>query len=275
MTRRSVLLVHHAARRQHQYPDNSVAALRACLDAGARAVEVDIAPLPGGDFALEHNARPEGEDAAPPDLLSQALELIRRHPCPIELQLDLKRHRPLTDQAMSSLATMLQPVKDRILVSSTADWALRRLRALDGTLSLGFDPMLYLDVDAGEKRDTGWFPRGLVKEYDYLDDHPWIIQRWGDAADYVAARAEAPEVQAPGMQIWYIAARLLNRALHDGFDWIDHLHRQGVQVATWTLNAGKPDEVSLAQWLVARGVNRIMTNDAPALGQVLGADAVY
>jgi len=70
--------------------------------------------------------------------------------------------------------------------------------------------------------------------------------------------------------IWYIHARLLGKALDDGFDWITYLHSYNAQVDAWTLDAHRPEHVALAQRLIAHGLDRITTNNAPALAQVLG-----
>ena len=50
-----VLLVHHAANRGKPYHPASLRGLRACLEAKARIVELDIIPLADGDFALIHD----------------------------------------------------------------------------------------------------------------------------------------------------------------------------------------------------------------------------
>ena len=152
-----VLLIHHAANRGYVYPPNSIRGLKACLDAAARAVEMDISPLSGGDFLLLHDRLLENGTTGsglihtrtaeqvsglfliwrgavtdePVGLLSQALGLVSRHPYSVELQLDLKAHTPLDDSEMLRLVAALQPVKDRVRVTSGADWALRRLRSLD------------------------------------------------------------------------------------------------------------------------------------------------
>ena len=317
------LLVHHAANRKHSYPPNSLRALRACLEAGAQIVEVDVTPLADGAFALLHDAQlEEGTDShgqtvrctadqicclhyvwrgvvtdEPVGLLSQAVSLIGGFPPPLrpssaaqapvlggasasskallqELQLDLKPHAPLTDAVLSSLIRVVMPVKDRVRVSCVADWAVRRLRALDADLALGFDPLLYLDVETGEERDAAT-PPFRVGAYGYLDDHPLGSRRWGSAADYWAARAEALSAQVPPGVVWYIRAVLLARALDDGFDWIAALHARGSQVDAWTLDVDEPGHVSLARRLVAAGVDRITTNDAPRLAAALGGDAVF
>ncbi|MCD6344483.1 MAG: hypothetical protein J7M17_02600 [Anaerolineae bacterium] len=286
------LLVHHAANRGYNHPAGSLGGLRACLEAGARLVEMDIAPLTGGDFALLHD--PQLENATdgtgpvsaatagqicrlhythrghitgePVGLLSQAVALIRDHPRLRELQLDLKPYAPLTGAALQGLLRLIKPVRERVRVTSVADWAVRRLHALDAELPLGFDPLLYLDV---ERDDDEMAPPFRVGAYGYRDDHPLAIRRWGTPADYLAARAAALAVQSPDGATWYIRASLLARALDDGFDWIAALHAQGIQVDAWTLDAGRPAQVTLARRLIAVGVDRITTNDAPRLALAL------
>jgi glycerophosphoryl diester phosphodiesterase len=161
-----------------------------------------------------------------------------------------------------------------VRVSSTADWALRGLRKLDPTLALGFDPLLYLDIETGKERPQGTPPLH-VGSHGYPDDHPLAVRRWGTPAEYLQARAEALLAQAPPGGVWYIRALLLARALDDGFDWVGYLHARGAQVAAWTLDVGKPGHLELARRLVELGVNRITTNDPPALAAALDHSVVY
>jgi len=294
------LLVHHAASGGHNHPPNSLQALRACLEVGARAIEVDISPLADGDFLLFHNSRLEDgtdgsglvsvhtacevsqlhytwqgeEDVEPVGLLNQALELVRHHPHPVELQLDLKPYAPLTDQLLIGLLRAVEPVKERIRVSSPADWAVRRLRTLDADLPLGFDPILYFDIGPVGERNPH-MPPFRMGEYGYWDDHPLASHRWGEPAEYLAARADALWIQAPPGAIWYIPAHTLAHAFDDGFDWIADLHRRGAEVDAWTLDPDRPEHVTLARRLIAAGVNRITTNDAPAMAATLDNTVVF
>ena len=293
-----ILLVHHAASRGHDHPPGSLRGLRACLEAGARVVEVDATPLADGDFALLHEGKLERatdgvgdvfattadqvrrlryrwRDAItgePVGLLSQAVSLVRDDPHLQELQLDLKPHAPLTDGVLGNLLRHIEPVQDRIRVTSVADWALRRLRTLAPDLSLGFDPLLYLDVETGEERHA---PPFRVGAYGYRDDHPLAARVWGTPADYLAARAEALWVQAPAAAAWYIRASILDQLLDHGFDWIAYLHARGAEVDAWTLDAGKPGHIERTRRLVAAGIDRITTNDAPRLAAALGSDLVF
>jgi len=295
-----ILLVHHAANRDHTHPETSLPALQACLEAGARAVEVDISYLADGQFALLHGPLLEKETtgsgpiaattseqvrtlhyvrkgqttAVPVGLLPDAIESLRQYSGSVELQLDLKPDVYSSDAVLSRLVASLQPVKDRIRVTSPSDWALRRLHALDPELPLGFDPLLYLEIDYGADSDPSVppFRRGA---YGYWDDHPLSTRRWGPTAVYLEARAEALRSQVPAGAIWYIDAALLAQALDDGFDWIAYLHGLGVEVDAWTLDAHKPKRVALANRLAAAGIDRITTNTAPALSRILDAATVY
>ena len=291
--------VYHAAQRGDRHPPSSLSGLADCLAAGASIIEVDIAPLADGGFALVHDARleriSEGKGLAPAatsaqihglhhrwrdaitdeplGLLSEAMALIETHPGLTELQLDLKPFRPLTDDVLGSLLRHIAPIKARMRVSCTADWAIRRLAALDdalppeGGLPLGFDPLLYLDVERGDARKDP-APPLRTGAYGYLDEHPLALARWGAPADYLAARAEALWTQAP-VAMWYIRGALLARALDDGFDWIAWLHGRGAQVTAWTLDASHAHQLDLARTLAKAGVDRITTNDAGALAQAL------
>jgi len=295
-----VLLIHHAANRDHHHPRNSLRALEACLTAGARAVEVDISLLADGRFALLHGPllQPEttGSGAVsahttdqarglhyvsqgdvtdvPLSFLSEITGLLRRHPDPIELQLDLKADVFHPNAVLAQLAADLQPVKHQVRVTSPADWALRGLRAIDSDLALGFDPQLHLTPDSGEARDA-MVPPFRLGDSGYWDDHPLANQRWKEPAAYLAARAETLWVQAPAGVTWHISARLLERALDDGFDWIAYLHARGVRVGAWTLDAQHPEQVALARRMAAQGVDSITTNDAPILAEALDLAAVY
>jgi glycerophosphoryl diester phosphodiesterase len=295
-----ILLVHHSANRDHNHPSGSLPALQACLEADARAVEIDISLLADGQFALLHGPTLERETTGSGPiaaltseqvralqhvqrgevtevgvgLLSEALDLLRQYPSTAELQLDLKPDVYSTDAVLSKLVTDLRPVMDRVRVTSPSDWALRRLHALEPSLALGFDPLLYLEIDYGEHSDPT-VPPFRQGAYGYWDDHPLSTRRWGATADYLAARADALWIQAPPGAIWYIDAGLLDQALGDGFDWIAYLHDRGVEVDAWTLDAHRPERAVLARRLAAQGVDRITTNDAVALSQVLGMEVVF
>ena len=288
-------LIHHSAGQGGIHPPNSISGLRSCLAAGARLIEVDITLLREGGFALLHGPGLERETNGtgkvtdqtaselstlrrvwkgsitdePVGMLDEALALVAAQSLPVELQLDLKPDVVLDQEMLSQLVVELEPVRDRVRVTSVTDWALRRLRSLDGDLPLGFDPLLYIDVVRDEEREAD-VPPFRIGAYGFLDDHPLSSRRWGEPAAYLEARAEALWVQAPPELIWYISADLLEQSLDAGFDWIAYLHDRGVEVDAWTLDPHDPAEVALARRLVAAGVDRITSNDPDGLASFLG-----
>jgi len=294
------LLVHHAANKGYDRLPNSLRSLRICLEADARVVEVDISPLSGGDFALLHdevldnNTNGTGSVCAATGeqvsrlkyasqgivtdesvgLLSQAVSLVQDYSGLMELQLDLKSHAALSNAVLIDLLRIIEPVQDRIRVTSNADWALRRLNTLDRDLQLGFDPQLYLDADPEEEIDETK-PPFRTGVYGYRDDHPLGSQRWSTPADYLETRAEALIAQSPSVSIWYLSMHLLVHSHEDDFNWITYLHDRGYQVDAWTLDPDQQKHLTLARCLVDAGIDRITTNDAPSLGKALGDSVIF
>jgi len=149
-----VTLIHHAANGSHQYPPGSIAALVECLSSGAKFIEIDIIPLADGSFALLHDqhlaAATSGKGLAsqmsrsqvsslrykvdgrisdePVGFLEDAIDLLRQHPRTLRLQLDLKPFSLLTKSTIQNLLQIINPVLDRIQVTSVADWVLRLTR---------------------------------------------------------------------------------------------------------------------------------------------------
>ncbi len=285
-------IIHHAASYKPELPPGSLIALQTCLEAGVAFLEVDIIPLKGGDFALLHDpqlahvcdqsglvSEKTVEEIAgmvylPTDryvggsflgTLSQAVDFLGKQNGNSILQLDLKPYVPLSESVLDNLLKIINPVKNRILVSSVADWAVRSLRLMDSRLALGFDPLLYLDVPGNSPRPDG-IPPFRKGAYGYLDEHPLSIQRWGSDGDYFEKRAEALFLQAPPQATWYLNAELLDGALSSGFDWIAFLHNKGCKVDAWTLDM---DRCELAQKLVLSKVDYITTNQAHLLTEYL------
>ncbi len=286
------IFVQHAAAIDPGIPAGSLAALEASLKGGLKWIEVDIIPLTGGDFALLHQpvlgdeTQGSGEvfrktaaelrtlhylnpDGSTSELhlgtLSQALALLKSADKEVTLQLDLKPYAPLTEGALDGLLNLIKDVKDQILVSCVADWVMRILQRMDGSLRLGFDPLLYLDIASEKPRPKG-VPPFRQGAYGYLDEHPLAAERWGSLGDYFALRAEALLRQAPQQCTWFINARLLDDAIQAGFDWIQFLHSHSCQVDAWTLDV---DRWKIAQRLMYRGVDLITSNQPGQLAELL------
>lgn len=280
-------LIHHAANNGHSSPPGSLAALETCLKAGAAVIEIDAIPLADGSFALLHEQdlaeETDGAGKAPQmtreqvqnlhyrfggrvsaekvGFLEDALALLADYPETQRLQVDLKPFTPLAPTVLQALLALIEPVKARVQVTSVGDWAIRALAAASPQLSLGFDPLLYLDLPSDEPRPEG-IPPFRVGAYGLLDDHPLSAFRWGSLGDYSAARAAALLTQVPRGCDWFIRAEVLEMALEAGFDWIAFLHQAGSQVDAWTIDINAAEQVERAKLLVAHGVDAL-TTDAP------------
>ncbi|MHB9031423.1 MAG: glycerophosphodiester phosphodiesterase [Anaerolineae bacterium] len=290
-------LVHHkAALDGSSHPPNSLAAVRACLAAGAEWIEVDISALAVDDFLLVHTPDLSAETTGrgnvsrtrpaetrdlrlrqhgvvsgePPALLSEVVTAFVAAPGPARLQLDWKDHVPyVSSEPVERLARLLAPLERRVLVSSVADWQLQRLAEAAPGIELGFDIQLYLDYDPpGSVPDPDTFPR-RTGAYGYRDDHPLTGGRWGSAADYLAERCREICRQVPAASTYYLRHSLVARSLADGFDWVQALHRQGKQVDAWTLDADTPGALANARLLAARGCDLITSNTPLALASLL------
>ena len=285
---KSVTLVHHAAHNDHHHPSGSLAALEHCLRAGADVVEIDVIPLADDSFALLHDhdlsAGTNGTGKASQmsrsqiqnlyywvdnktshekiGFLEEALELLGAYPHTRRLQLDFKPVAPLSQSSLRKFLALIEPVIDRVQVTSYADWVLRALVQFAPGLALGFDPLLYLDLveDTPRPKDVPPFRLGA---YGLMDDHPLSVYLWGSLGDYFAARASALLVQVPRGCQWFIRAALLKMALDANFDWIEFLHQNGSTVDGWTINVNQAEHMDMARLLVAHGIDAL-TTDTPA-----------
>ena len=175
--KKPVTIIHHAANCGHNEPPGSLSALERCLASGAAVVEIDLIPTADGHFALLHDPNLEedttGTGKAPqmkraqiesltykvngkttPEkigFLEGAVALLKDHPDTKRLQLDLKPFTPLTQGVLRQFTTLINPVRDRIQVTSPADWAVRSLSRFAPDLSLGFDPLLYSPLPDGDR----------------------------------------------------------------------------------------------------------------------------
>jgi len=282
------IFIQHAANLDPTLPPGSLTSLQNCLVNRVKWVEVDIIPLKGGDFALLHDPKLEHISNGLGDVfektadqvkqlvykgqkswgkniqlgtLSQALLLLKEDPDHTNLQLDLKPYAPLSPEVLRNLLDLIEPVKNRILISCVADWAVRQLRKMDSAVKLGFDPLLYLDIVSKEPRPEG-VPPFRIGEFGYLDDHPLAAQKWGEPGDYFALRAEALFYQVPRGVTWFLNADLLTDALDAGFNWIGYLNKNESLVDAWTVDL---DRKELASRLIKNGIDFLTSNDAKLL----------
>jgi glycerophosphoryl diester phosphodiesterase len=295
---RPPIIVHHmAALDQIDAPQNSLEAISASLVAGAAIIEVDITALASSDYLLVHDPVLESETSGsgpvglctPAEtraltikkggaltsyhvpLLSEVVPLIANSSA--RLQLDFKNEIPLpTDEPLHRLVNLIAPLGERVLVSTGADWQLRRLRRIAPDLRLGFDVMAYIDYTPPGQRD----PDDLLKRvsaYGYYDDHPLAQMRHWPAADYLRDRCESMLGLVPGVSTFYIRHTLLAQSLDDGFNWAECLHQHGITLDAWTMDVTNPVAVANAPRLLGAGVDMFTTNTPLALAKLLNRSA--
>lgn len=296
----SLVIVHHmAALDESPFPPNSLEAVRACLEAGAAFIEIDVMPLRAEDYLLVHDPVLENETtgsgpvdsittddaanlfikhrgaAAPyrPALLSQIVALMLDYGGNARLQIDYKAVLPRADdEPLRRLVRLIEPLGQRVLVSSGADWHLRRLRRLAPWLDLGFDIGFYLDYRP-QPADPR-MPPFRLGAYGYHDDHVLAARELLPAADYLAERCELLRLALPDASTWYVNHHLINRCMDDGFNMAEWLFERGITLDAWTLDVGKDGIAARAPRLRDAGVSQFTTNTPRALMALLkGGDA--
>ena len=286
--------VHHkAALDGSPYPPNSLEAIRACLEADAAFIEVDIKALADGDYLLVHNDSLDEEttgagavnacttDAARQlhirqagratsfhvPLLSEVVAAFAASSAPTQLQLDFKDYIPADDELLLRLIKLIEPLGARVIVSSIADWQLRRLKRLAPALAVGFDIQLYLDwtrETAREPHEPHEPPRARGI-YGYWDDQPQAAFDTWLAAHYLRDRCEVLAGLVPGVRAFYVRHQLLARSLRDGFNWAAALHEHGILLDAWTMDATNAEAMENLPTLVEAGIDYITTNTPLAL----------
>ena len=127
-------------------PPNSLAALESCLRAPVARVAVDLHVVDGLGFVAGRGDLPTTAHDRPPRL-RDIVALVTAVPVPTTVELRLVGTAPLTWARTEELARLVSPAAKRIVVTSKADWNLRRLRSVAPDLRVGFAPGLYLGRD--------------------------------------------------------------------------------------------------------------------------------
>lgn len=285
-------VIHHKGNLDNLgHPANSLAMIAASLEAGASFIEIDILALASDDYLvvhdqdLSHETTGQGEvGACTPEqaqtlrfkthpnykvaLLSQVVALLQEHDGPARLQLDYKNVLPFPDdEPLRRLVNLVEPLGQRVIVSSGADWQLRQLRRLAPTLDLGFDPGFYFDF----RPQAGLYPPEMppftAGAYGYQDDALLARYKRWPTADYLRDRCDTLAQRVPGASTIYINYWTLLQSLADGFNWAARLREHNINLAAWTVDVGKVDPATITQ-LAEMGVAYITTNTPLA---VIGA----
>ena len=288
------IIVHHmAALDGLPYPQNSLEAIRASLEANAAFIEIDVTPLLADDYLLVHDSVLEHETSGVgavgaatveqargltiktrdgqitsyrPPLLSEVVALFLEYPGASRLQIDYKSVYPLAeDEPLRRFVRLIEPLGDRVLTSTGADWHLRWLHQHAPWLDIGFDIGFYLDYRTapGDPRQ----PPYTLGAYGYHDDHILAKQAFVPAAQYLAERCEILRRAVPEVSTWYVDYHLIGRCLDDGFDLATWLHQRGIKLDAWTLDVGSVPEAELLR-LRAAGIDQFTTNTPQALGRL-------
>src|SRR5579859_6152899 len=293
---RPPVIVHHMAALDGRFPPNSLEGIRACLEAKAAFIEIDASALADGDYLLVHDPHLESETDGvglvretpaadtrqlhikrrrqPTDyhvpLLSEVVALFQDYPSSTRLQIDWKDVAPYPDEVpYQALADLIKPLGERVIVSTGADWQLRRLRRLAPWLDLGFDIGNHLDWrEVGEIADPR-LPPWKTGAYGYWDDHPLAAMRFLPVQDYLLDRCELFMNGVPGLSTFYISHRMLVQSLRDGFNWADVLHTRGIKLDAWTLDTTNAVLIDNAVTLYKAGVDMFTTNTPMGLKDML------
>ncbi len=257
-------LTAHRATWSGTFPENSLAAIRECYRERAQRVEIDF-QLRGDDFVVAHD-RPRRSGPAPPRL-RDALAIAREAAGSTLLELDAKDLEPWSPESARRLARLVDPVRDFVVVTSPADWNLRRLLREDPALGVGFDPQFYLD----------WTPRpGVVPArrgaYGYLDDHPLAHRRTVPVTEYLRERLDDLVRLVPGVRELHIRLSMFERMLRDGLkDAAAFLHARGALLDVWTLDAGTRSWRQRLERAIGAEVDIVTTNTPREVARYKGA----
>ena len=280
-----MIITAHSARISIQSPPNTMKGIKQCIKGGFYYIEVDIVPVGEDNFLIFHNEKLNSltngkgyaafldkydrsslwyvneskQKTSRVYLLSELIKLMENDKSIKELQLDFKTYLSsnLTENLLKNLIRMISPVKNRIRITSCADWIIIRLREIDSTIKLGFDPQFFIDF---RKEKTAQYPPYHINKFGYFDDHPIALYNWQTPGEYLHNRAQTLYFSGLAFDIWYIRYLFLKQSFHDGFDWIKYFHEKGIQVCMWTIDINKDTDIQELDRIVRMNPDRINTN---------------
>jgi glycerophosphoryl diester phosphodiesterase len=260
---------------------------------------IDITALAQDDYLLVHDATLEAETTGTGHVQAASVEQVRtlfmRDPRTKEatpyhtvllsdvvalfndfrqtntrLQLDFKSVYPFANnEPIQRLIKLIEPLGERVIVSTGADWQLRRLRAAADWLDLGFDVQFYIDWREQGATVPPHVPPFYQGAYGYWDDHILAKQRLYATPEYLADRCATFVGLVPRLSTFYISHKILVQSLQDGFNWASELHRYGIKLDAWTLDVTNPTAVANAKLLLEAGVDQFTSNTPNELATLL------
>src|SRR5262249_27803542 len=135
---------------------------------------------------------------------------------------------------------------------------------VDPTLPVAFDLLPQLDwVPEGDAEEAELRQVGLSRgAYGYLDAHPLAVRRVTPVCEYLADRLSAVAQLVPGAREFHVRLAAFEGMREDGFLVAEVLHRHGLRVDVWTLNAGMSRWRERLARALAAGVD-VITSDTP------------
>ena len=259
-----------------RYSENSPLAIAECATERILRAEIDVRGLGDGEFVILHDdrfdrvtdargfvrdataaeaTRARFADGTHPLLFREAIALIAVSEYPRRIEIDLKDLAPYTAAQAEALVRAIQPLKERAHFSCPADWNLRRLLAIDPTVSVSFNPHCYIDT---QLEDDVRLPMGA---YGYRDAHPLAQARLTTTGEYLRDRFGGVMRLVPNITEAHIRVEMFERMLDDGVaDAVAMFHALGIKVDVWTLDAETPGWRERFARLVAAGVDIVTTN---------------
>lgn len=278
---RTIELKVHRCLWSGRYSENSPLAIAECATERVMRTEIDVRLLGDGEFVVLHDDRfdrvtdatglvreataveatgAKFADGTHPLLFSEAIELIAENPYPRRIELDLKDLAPYTQTQAEALGRAVQPLKERGHFSCPADWNLRRLLAVDPSLSVSLNPHCYIDTELDQDVHL---PMGA---YGYRDAHPLARRRFSTTAEYLRDRFGGVMRLVPGVSEAHVRVEMFERILDDGVaDIAEIFHSLGMKLDVWTLDAGTPGWQERLARIAGAGVDIITTNTARQL----------
>lgn len=258
---RDVELKAHRARWSGRHPENSIPALRECLELGVARAEVDLRLGADGAWVVSHDE----PSTTPMPHLETIVELLQAVPGPTLVELDAKDVEPWPRDAVVRLAHVLRPARARVVVAGSADANLRLLCDVDREISLGFNPSHHLDWAPPGQEEPGSPPRGRGGYADAQPPGP------GDPLDdHLRARFRSLLGLVPRACEVHLRLTAFERLLADGVhEVVDLVHEAGMILDVWTLNAGTPRWRERLALAVSQGVDIVTTDTGPVLGAEL------
>jgi glycerophosphoryl diester phosphodiesterase len=289
------IIVHHMAALDGQpFPPNSLEAIQACLETNAPSIEIDVTALADKDYLLVHDPVLESETTGSGSvasctiaealtlcykgagqynvpLLSDVVNAFLDSPATAQLQIDFKNMIPFdNDEPMQRLVNLIKPLNERVIVSTGADWQLRKLRKLAPWLDLGLDIHFYIDwYPEHAERNPEEYPKTRSAYTGYWDDHPIATQRHWPTAEYLEDRCQMLMGLVPRVSTFYISHTFLLQSLDDGFNWAEALHAAGIRLDAWTIDVGINTTEANVRRLVTCGVDQFTTNTPRALAALV------